>query len=195
MTSPGVLKSAARGDYSPEMEYFTFLIGELNDTIRYSDSKHTVGMSLVVSILLASHQLLFARLDMNVYLVRLMLDIHVGAGLFAMAFGYMGIFPKFISPSFSWKKRSKAKPNLFFFKEISQSDINVLRATVEEAFPDSSLSKSYREHAVIEVYALSQIAMRKFTTFRLFLYALFFYLVTMGWLFLTSLLDLSASRG
>lgn len=179
------------GDKSLFVSYVHFMVAQLNDTIRYSDSKHTLGMTLVVSLLLASNEFLFARLDTAVYEVQLMLNINVASALLAIAFGYLGIFPKFISPSFSWRKRNQRLPNIFYFKEINECDINRLREAIQAAFPKAALSERYKDDAVAEIYALSKIVSRKFTTFRLFLYALFFFLVTLGWLFVTTLLDLS----
>lgn len=183
-------------DKSGQLAYFHFMIGQLNQAIQYSDSKHTLGMTLVVSILFASKEFLFNRLDLAVYEVSLMLDVNVGSALAAIALGYVGIFPKFISPSFP-ERKSKRKgrpPNLFFFKEISESGLTALKESVSAAFPHSKLSPRYQEDSIIEIYALSQIAMRKYTTFRLFLYALFVFLVTLSWLYVTTLIDLSAAR-
>jgi len=184
-----------RNEKFQHMEYFNFMIGQLNDTIRYSDSKHTVGMTLVVSILVASTQFIAPKLDTDIYIVRIMLNVNVASALLAVAFGYVGVFPKFISPHMAETRRSSKTPNIFYFKEISASDTRTLRDTIDAAFPNSTLSDSYRNQASVELYALSCIAMRKFTTFRYFLYALFFFLVTLGWLFATTFIDLSGSRG
>lgn len=173
------------------VEYFHFMFNHLNELIRYSDSKHTLGMTLVVSILFAANEFIFAKIDRSVYEVRLILDVNVASALLAIAFGYMGIFPKFISPKFS-NKRVVERPNIFYFKEISRCDLDALRAAIDETFPNSGLNQRYRDNAVAEIYALSKIVVRKFDIFKLFLYALFFFLVTLGWLFLSSVLELSA---
>ncbi len=184
-----------RNEKFQHMEYFNFMISELNNMIRYSDSKHTLGMTLVVSIMVASTQFLLPKLDSSVYEVRLVLNLHIASALLAVAFGYVGIFPQFISPSPSARRKSGKAPNIFYFKEISASDIETLRETVDTAFPHSTLSENYRQHASIELYALSRVVAGKFLTFRLFLYALFILLVTLGWLLLTTFIDLSGHRG
>ena len=181
------------GDKFYHLEYFHFMINQLNDTIRYSDSKHTLGMTLVVSILFASNEFIFSKLDVSVYEVRLILNINVASALLAIGFGYMGIFPKFVAPSFTRRRRS-GKPNIFYFREIDRYHVDGLRQAIDEAFPNSELSRRYRDDAVNEIHALSRVASQKFAMLRLFLYALFFFLVTLGWLFVSTLLDLSAGR-
>jgi hypothetical protein len=171
------------------MEYFRFMIGQLNEMIRYSDGKHTLGLTLIVSFLIASNEFVFSKIDRSVDEVRFILNLNVASALAAVAFGYLGIFPKFISPLVRSAK-AVAKPNIFYFQEINREGIAGLREALREAFPNSRLSALFQEHGIAEVYALSQIVVRKFTLFKLFLYALFFFLTSLAWLFLSTVFTL-----
>lgn len=162
------------------------MINTLNDTIRYSDSKHTLGMTLVVSILFASSEFIFSKLDTSIYEVRMILNLNVASALIAIGFGYLGVFPKFVPPAF-YRRRARDKLNIFYFKDINRTSVESLRQAVDAAFPTSALSERYRDDAVKEIHALSQVVMHKLTMFRLFAYGLFLFLVTLGWLFVSTL--------
>jgi hypothetical protein len=43
----------SESDRVSHLEYIHFMISQLNGTIKYSDSKHAVGMTLVPSLLFA----------------------------------------------------------------------------------------------------------------------------------------------
>lgn len=176
-------------DTDHHMEYFRFMIGQLNETIRYSDGKHTLGLTLIVSFLIASNEFVFGQVDRSVDEVRFILNLNVGSALAAVAFGYLGIFPKFISPLVRSAKAA-ARPNIFYFQEINRHGVEGLREALREAFPNSRLSAFFQENGIAEVYALSQIVVRKFFFFKLFLYALFFFLTSLAWLFLSTVFTL-----
>jgi len=180
-------------DTDHHMEYFRFMIAQLNETIRYSDGKHTLGLTLIVSFLIASNEFVFSKIDRNIDEVRFILDLNVASALLAVAFGYLGIFPKFISP-LSASAKPQGVPNIFYFQDIHKSGVDGLRKALAQAFPNSSLSPTFQDNAIAEVYALSQIVVRKFLLFKLFLYALFFFLVSLAWLFLSTVFTLYPAR-
>jgi hypothetical protein len=176
-------------------EYFHFMINQLNETIRYSDAKHTLGLTLVVSFLLMSNEFVFKEVNQSSGIIDVMVDINILSGLAAMLFGYVGIFPHFVSPSFLARMR-RPKPaglrrvSIFYFKEINRIDAKTFCNLVDKAFPNCDLSDYYKTSAVEEIQALSAIIVRKFMTFRLLLYALFVYFATLSWLFLSTVLVL-----
>jgi hypothetical protein len=180
-------------DTDHHMEYFRFMIAQLNEAIRYSDGKHTLGLTLIVSFLIASNEFVFSKIDRSVGEVRFILDLNVASALIAVAFGYLGIFPKFISPP-PGSRKALTQPNIFYFQEIHGCGIEGLRVALSQSFPNSRLSAAFQENALAEVYALSQIVVRKFMLFKLFLYALFFFLTSLAWLFLTTVFTLYPAR-
>jgi hypothetical protein len=188
------MSEARDHDTEHHADYFKFMIGQLNEAIRYSDGKHTLGLTLIVSFLIASNEFVFSKIDRNLPEVRFILNLNVASALASVAFGYLGIFPKFIA-TWSIRRKARAKPNIFYFQEIHRAGVEGLRQALEEAFPGSKLSKAYQEHCLTDVYALSEIVVRKFFLFRLFLYALFFFLTSLAWLFLTTVFTLYSLHG
>jgi hypothetical protein len=168
------------------IEYIHFMIGQLNETIKYSDSKHAVGLTLVVSLLLTGNEFIFRKVDRTQDLVLFLLNFNVSTAFIAVLFGFLGIFPKFIAPLFL-KEKSIKDPNIFYFRDINASDTLSLQRTLDKTFPHSNLSEAYRRSGIMEIHALSSIAMRKMKMFEYFMYALSGFLVSLLWLFSTTI--------
>ncbi len=161
------------------------MIGQLNETIKYSNSKHAVGMTLVVSLLLAANEFVFKKVDTSHAILAYLVEFNISTAFLAVFFGFFGIFPKFVAP-FLLKERSLRNPNIFYFREINSSGTLLLERTINSTFPKSNLSEAYRRSGIMEIHALSSIAMRKMKMFEFFMYALSGFLASLLWLFTTT---------
>lgn len=188
------MKEVEDHDTHLSFQYISHIVSELHNMIRYSDSKHTLGMTLVVSFLFAASEFIVPKLDKSVFEVRLILNLNIASALIAVGFGYLGIYPVFISPP-RLRATPKGTPNLFYFLDIRACGPAGLRQALDQAFPHSRLSDTLKEQSVAEIYALSVIAARKFLMFKFFLYALFLFLVSLGWLFLSTAFSLTSVLG
>jgi hypothetical protein len=108
----------------------------------------------------------------------------VSFALLAISIGFFGLFPKYVAPAVA-HGIMKESPNIFYFMELAESNTKVVMNVIDDTFPHSTLSKTYRRSGVAEIYALSVVAMRKMRMFELFMYCLFCFLFTMFWLFVT----------
>lgn len=173
----------ASDDKYHHIEYLHFMIDQLQGMIRYIDSKHAVGMTLVATILVASKEFIFTKVPTAGGNVEIVYQVAVFAAICSIFFGFMGIFPRLVPP-FAVRSKHRGAPNILYFQEIYGSDIDTVRKVIDETFPNSGLSLAYRESALQEIYALSQIVMIKLRMFELFMFTLLVYLAATIWLLL-----------
>ncbi len=169
-------------DQNHHIQYIHFMIGQLQETVKYADAKHAVGMTFVTSLLFASNEFLFKKIDQTTAAGKHLVQLTLIFAFLSLACGFFGIFPRFIAPYFS-RKRINKDPNVFYFKEIAETDTKAFKSTIEKTFPKSGLSPSYQLSGIMEIQALSSIAMRKMRMFEFFMYFLSCYLISISILF------------
>lgn len=184
----GIAMSAdVSDDKFHHIEYIHFMINQLQETIKYADSKHTVGMTLVISLLFAAKEFIFVKLDFNSAMIAYLYNANIISAIAAVCFGFFGIFPRFVAPLFTRESSANREPNIFYFRDIHGAEMDALKETINATFPNSSLSPAYSDSGMMEIYALSVIAMRKLRMFEWFMYALIVFLGSTFWLFLSTM--------
>ncbi|MGO9485952.1 MAG: hypothetical protein ACLPX9_15420 [Rhodomicrobium sp.] len=163
-------------DQNHHIQYIHFMIGQLQETVKYADAKHAVGMTFVTSLMFASNEFLFKKIDQTASFGKHLVQLALIFAFLALACGFFGIFPRFIAPYLS-RRRWNRDPNVFYFKDIAETDTKTLKNTIEKTFPKSGLSPSYQLSGIMEIQALSSIAVRKMRMFELFMYFLSCFLI------------------
>lgn len=177
------MRPEASDDKYHHIEYLHFMIDQLQGMIRYIDSKHALGITLVASLLFASNEFIFPKILGIGGTTEIVYRVAIFSAICAIFFGFMGIFPRLIPP-FAVRSRHRGAPNILYFQEIYGTDIDTVRKVIDETFPNSGLSLAYRESGLHEIYALSQIVMVKLRMFEWFMFTLLVYLTATIWLLL-----------
>ncbi len=174
--------STGRDDRDRQIQYIHFMISQLQETVKYADAKHAVGMTFVTSLLFASNEFLFKKIDQTGGFGKNIVQAALIFAFLALACGFFGIFPRFIAPYVS-RQRANKDPNVFYFKDIAATNTKLFKNVIEKTFPGSDLSASYQLSGIMEIQALSSIAFRKMRMFEFFMYFLCCYLFSVCLLF------------
>jgi hypothetical protein len=169
-------------DNQNHITYIHFMIEQLQSMIRYIDSKHAVGMTLVATVLIASKEFIFPKAPGDETTI-IVIRVAIFAAICTIFFGFMGIYPRLIPPAFV-RGRGTASPNILYFEDICDSDMDTVAAAIDKTFPNSTLSREYRDSGLEEIYALSRIVMVKMRMFEFFMFGLLVFLAATLYVFL-----------
>jgi hypothetical protein len=169
-------------DQNHHIQYIHFMIGQLQDIIKYADTKHALGMSFVMSILFASNEFIFKKVGHSSVIDKELIKLSLIFAFFAIGAGFFGIFPRFVTP-YLVSKRSSSSLNIFYFAEIATVDAKFLEKTISKTFPNSTLNPAYQESGILEIQALSLVVTAKMRLFKWFMYSLCCYLICISILF------------